>query len=234
MTTMPHADAPKASLAALLLAALLLAACSGASTGEAGAATGNPAAVPTVWSEAAAPADVPVRATHIRIAFVPTADEFADDAREYERLWAEEGERIVEAMERIAGVSFVKPAYADTAITANIMEAGSNSGWQERPMRLRASYPYDTKRATLVHELGHRLQGGEVPPDAPEHPTLFLWVYDVWVDLWGQEFADEQVAVEKRRGERYVRAWDSALALSREGRAARWRELLAEGPDGGT
>ena len=93
-----------------------------------------------------------------------------------------------------------------------------------RPMMLRASYPEPTKRATLVHELGHRLQVG-VAGDMDEHEVLFLWLYDVWVELWGQRFADEQVVVERARGGPYPKAWDAALALDRSARAKRFRAL---------
>jgi hypothetical protein len=93
-------------------------------------------------------------------------------------------------------------------------------------MRLRASYPADTKKATLVHELGHRLQTGVARRSGTdEHETLFLWLYDVWVDLWGREFADAQVLVERARRGPYPAAWDAALALDSAGRAARWRSL---------
>ena len=42
-------------------------------------------------------------------------------------------------------------------IRAIVYEGISNSGYKRIPMRMRASYPPDTKRATLVHELAHRL-----------------------------------------------------------------------------
>ena len=166
--------------------------------------------------------------TPVRLTFVAQSDSFADAAREYERLWAAEGARIVAAMETVSGLSFVSPVYADTAITANVLEAVSFSGYRERPMRMRASYPPDTKKATLIHELGHRLQAGLFRRDEEEHGPLFLWLYDVWVALYGKEFADAQVAVEKRRRGPYPAAWDAALALTPAERAARWRAIVAE------
>ena len=164
----------------------------------------------------------------VRVTFVAQSDSFAAAARAYTELWAEDGERIVPTMERISGLRFVTPEYADTAIIANVLERASSSGYRDTPMALRASYPPDTKRATLIHELGHRLQGNLFRAGEEEHEELFLWVYDVWVELYGQTFADEQVVVEKRRGERYVRAWDAALASSAGERAARWRAIRDE------
>jgi hypothetical protein len=179
--------------------------------------------VPASPSIAAQPAVPPVRIT-----FVAQSDSFAAAVHEYERLWATEGPRIVAAMERVSGLTFVSPVYADTSITANVLEQASNSGYRDSPMQLRASYSYDTKRATLVHELGHRLQSGLFRRDEEEHGPLFLWVYDVWVSLWGRELADAQVVIERARGERYQKAWSEALAFTAEQRAARWRELRDE------
>ena len=106
----------------------------------------------------------------------------------------------------------------------------SFSGYRERPMRLRASYPFDTKRATLVHELGHRLMGDLVPGNVEHHSIIFLFVYDVWVELWGQRFADEQLAVERKRTGQtdYDGLWNAALALSAPERAARFEQFLRE------
>jgi hypothetical protein len=95
------------------------------------------------------------------------------------------------------------------------------------PMQLRASYPANTKKATLVHELGHRLIT-DLVGDVEQHPTLFLFLYDTWVDLWGKEFADAEVIVESgRRGlYDYEGAWKVALGMTRQERAAEFKELL--------
>ena len=144
---------------------------------------------------------------------------------DYETLWNAEGARIIEVMERVSGIRFDSPPYADTLIGAVVFEGVSNSGYRETPMRLRASYTPDTKKATLVHELGHRLQTGVARRDEDEHEVLFLWLYDAWVELWGKEFADAQVLVERARRGPYPRAWDAALALDPPARAARFAAL---------
>ena len=167
-------------------------------------------------------------ASPVRVQFVAQGDSFARAVREYEQLWATEGPRIVEAMERISGLHFVSPTYADTAIVANVLERASESGFRASPMVMRASYPLDTKRATLIHELGHRLQSGLFRREEESHAPLFLWIHDVWVELYGREFADAQVAVERRRGGPYPAAWDQAMALSAAERAARWKAILDE------
>ena len=164
----------------------------------------------------------------VRVTFVPESDSLAVAAREYERLWADEGTRIIAAMELVSGLRFDGPIYADTAITAMVAERASSSGYRERPMEMRASYSPATKRATLIHELGHRLQSNLFRQGEPEHGPLFLWIYDVWTRLYGSAFADAQVEVEKRRGGPYPAAWDSAMALTPEQRAARWRAIRDE------
>jgi hypothetical protein len=163
------------------------------------------------------------RSSRLSLTFVPESPTFAAAAREYEQLWASEGDRIVRAMESVSGLAF-----RDSAVTVIVYEGVSYSGYRERPMRMRASYPPDTKKATLIHELGHRLQSGLFRREEEEHGPLFLWLYDVWVQLYGRAFADAQVEVEKRRRGPYPKAWEDALALSEAERGARWRALMAE------
>ena len=169
------------------------------------------------------------RQRSIQVRFVPASEAFAPAVGEYEQIWAADGARIVAAMERISGLSFVYEQFADTSITAMVLEKPSSSGFRDRSgMELRASYPIDTKRATLIHELGHRLMAGLYRRDEEEHGALFLWVYDVWAALYGKTFADEQVAVERRRGGPYPQAWDEAMKLTANERAIQWRAILAD------
>lgn len=160
-----------------------------------------------------------------RIDFQAESARFDPATEAYREIWRTEGERISAALEQATGLEMEAGP-----IRAIVYEGISNSGYKRQPMRMRASYPPDTKRATLVHELAHRLISDFVSKDGEDHPIIFLFVYDVWVQLWGREFADEQVAVEsERRGNYdYESAWRDALALGREGRAARWKQFLAE------
>jgi hypothetical protein len=143
---------------------------------------------------------------------------FASAVGEYERIWTTDAARIARTMQEVSGLMF-----ADTAINAIVYEGVSSSGFRDTPMRLHARYPLDTKSATLIHELGHRLQSSLFRRQDEDHAPLFLWLYDSWVRLYGKEFADAQVVIEKRRGGPYPRAWDEALALSPKERAERWR-----------
>ena len=162
----------------------------------------------------------------VRVAFEAESAKFAAATEEYQRLWSVEHERIVSTMEAVSRLRFDSPPYADTAIRAVVFEGISFSGHREVPMKLRASYPTNTKRATLVHELGHRLQTGVAPRGEDEHEVLFLWLYDVWVRLYGRQFADSQVAVERARGGPYPRAWSAALSLTVSERQAKFHRMV--------
>ena len=149
---------------------------------------------------------------------------FTGAAEEYHRLWGEEGQAIVDTWERVTGLTFIQ-----SQITAIVYEGISSSGSANTPMRLRASYNADTKRSALVHELGHRLiaQLTNRPADLDEHRVLNLVLYDVWVNLWGSEFAVRQVQVESnQRGVYdYESAWRWALSLTSEQRLVRFSEI---------
>jgi len=163
------------------------------------------------------------RPERLRMVFQPDSDRFSAAARDYEDIWAGEGTKITAAMEAASGLMF-----EDREVKAMVLEVASSSGYKEIPMQLRASYPLATKKATLVHELGHRLESDLFHKDEDDHKYLFLWIYDVWIKLYGREFADAQVAVEKQRGRMYPAAWEFALSFTPEQRAARWKETVAE------
>ena len=165
----------------------------------------------------------------VSMTFTPEDRKFTDAADAYTRLWAAEGSKIVEAMERGSGLPFL-----ETHVKAMIFEGPSRSGYGDTPMYLRASYPADVKKATLVHELGHRLmaQLRNRPHDVDEHRVLFLFLYEVWESLWGKAFADEQVEVESRRTGLYdyATAWKWALSMSKAERAARFADIVKANP----
>src|SRR5262249_6528908 len=122
-----------------------------------------------------------------------------------------------------------KLKFPEKSVKALIFEGPSNSGRGKDPMHLRASYTADIKKGTLVHELGHRMnsQLRKRPGDLDEHRLLFLYLYDLWVDLYGKEFADAHVAWEKTlKGlYDYDAAWKWALAMSREERLAKLADV---------
>lgn len=167
-----------------------------------------------------APAGLRQHPTRVRLTFSAASDSFRAAAREYDSLWIADGARMIAALEGAARLTFAE--IGDTAIQATILESPSSSGFHERPMILRASYPLATKKATLMHELGHRLESHLFRASEDDHQFLFLWLYEAWSAIYGADFAREQVEIEKRRRGVYPAAWESALSLSAGQRAARW------------
>lgn len=158
------------------------------------------------------------------VSMVPVGPSFAPAADEYRRLWQAEGPRIVEAMERAAGLPF-PPGPVEVLVS----DGRPMTAYDGRTIRLRASYSPAYKKATLVHELGHRLALA-LPRDAglDDHRLLYLFLYDVWVDLYGPAFADRMVSIERRIGPAYDSAWTWALAMTREQRQQKLEALRAQ------
>lgn len=155
----------------------------------------------------------------MKINFYPDSDkeDLIKAANEYSQIWQELGSRIVEAYKRVTGLYFV-----EKEINAIIFEKPSFS----HPLTLRASYPLDIKKGTLIHELGHRLLAGnnaeinttKIDVSLKIHKQLFLILFDVWKELFGLEFAKTMVAEERKRGEIYDNAWNWAQTFDKEKR----------------
>lgn len=175
--------------------------------------------------------------TRVTLTFTPESKTPALEAAavEYRAIWAAEGVRVIEVMERVTTLVFPQ-----RRIEIQVFEGPSNASLlfnragipvgSRDPMRLRASYAGDNKKGTLVHELGHRMNLNlrNRPQDLDEHRLLFLYLYDVYVDLYGQEFADGQVAFGRTlKGlYDYDAAWTWTLAMTREERASRLASVL--------
>jgi hypothetical protein len=161
----------------------------------------------------------------VGMTFIAQDRTFTEAAQTYQRLWISDGTPIADAMAQVSGLTF-----QETHVRAVIFEGVSRSGMGSTPMYLRASYPDDVKKATLVHEHGHRLiaQLRNRPGDLDEHRVLFLFLYDVWESLWGSSVADELVRIESGRTGLYdyASAWRWALSLTREQRASRLVDIL--------
>jgi hypothetical protein len=157
------------------------------------------------------------------VSFTPVAPQYAEAAGEYRALWQAEGDRIVAAMEATTGLAFPM-----SPVDAIVSEGRPMASFDGRTIRLRASYSPAYKKATLAHEIGHRLTFA-MPRDSglDDHRLLYLFLYDVWTDLYGREFADRMASIEGRIGPAYESAWSWALAMTREERQARLRALRA-------
>jgi hypothetical protein len=158
-----------------------------------------------------------------KVSFSPEVDKYSQATSEYQAIWRDEGKKIVEAMEQVSGLKF-----KEKEVQVIVYEGVSWSGIGDHPMKLRASYPSNIKKATLIHELGHRLISGiHKTKEIDEHRVLFLILYDVWEKLYGKDFADKAVEVEKdRKGlYDYESAWKWVLSLSKEERAVKFKTL---------
>ena len=175
--------------------------------------------------------------TRVTLTFTPEGKTpaFEAAAAEYRSIWEAEGVRVIAAMERLTSLRFpqknIKIQVFEGASNASLLfnRAGVPVGSRD-PMRFRASYTADNKKGALVHELGHRMNLNlrARPQDLDEHRLLFLYLYDLYVDLYGREFADGQVAFGRTlKGlYDYDTAWTWSLAMTREERAARFAGVL--------
>ncbi len=159
------------------------------------------------------------------MSFVPQGPGYAAAAGEYRAIWKADGARIAAALEAATGLRF--PA---APVEAIVNDGPPMAAYDGRSMRLRAGYSPDYKKATLVHELGHLLSFAFTrTAGLDDHRLLYLFLYDVWTDLYGRAFADRMVAIERRIPGRYDydAAWTWALAMTRAERQARIRALRA-------
>jgi hypothetical protein len=157
------------------------------------------------------------------LAFSTPGERFAAAADDYRQLWQVEGPQIIAAIESVTGLSF--PA---EPIEVIVRDGPPMTSFDGRTIRLRAGSSPNYRRATFIHELGHRLALTLPRTEGlDDHRLLYLFLYDVWADLYGQAFADRMVAIERRipGGYDYDAAWTWALSMTREARQARLRGL---------
>ena len=165
----------------------------------------------------------------ILINFHPESDkkEFVDAAQEYTQIWQTEGKRFFNEIEKVSGLKF-----KTQLINAVTFEGHSFS----LPLRLKSSYSYIHKKATLIHELCHRLlldnnfyifDYKNLAEDI--HKIIDLILYDIWENVMGKEVANESKDTEIGHGDpTYKNAWDWALSFSFEERQAKFREMTSK------
>ncbi len=164
----------------------------------------------------------------VQFRFIEDAD-FQNSIEEYKSICAIEGDRIIQALENNSGLKF-----DSLSVWIKVVDGPSRANYDTLEMRY--SYPNSTKKATLVHELGHLLTWDLIPGDvepgtAPTpHYILFLFLYDTWVDLWGEEFAKEQVEVESlRKGIfNYAELWQYILEKTKQQRKREIKNIIKQ------
>ena len=163
----------------------------------------------------------------VSITFSPESNSFAEDTREYQTIWDNDGNRIIETMEGISGLRF-----APRNMRAIVYGGLSDSGLGDAPMLLRANFPTSQKKALLILLLGNRLIAPiTIPKDLDTSKILCLILYDVWEKLYGKSFADEAIVFDKTLASgRRVPAWNWTLVLSPEERKTLLREVSQQNP----
>lgn len=158
--------------------------------------------------------------------FIPIFEDekYVTACEEYETIWTVDSKKILSAFTNIAGLDL-----EEERIAVVVYEGVSFSGRAPNDvMKLRASYELDVKKATLIHELAHRLLFNyKTDSSEEEHKLLYLFLFDVWEQLYGLDFADRMVEVESSRTEMYKSAWGFALSMNQEQRQELLRDKLS-------
>lgn len=169
----------------------------------------------------------------LSINFYPESDNsvFEKASGEYAKLWEEEGLKIQNTIENISGLKF-----KEKFINALVFDDVSYSV----PLQLTANITLERKRGALVHELCHRLVIGnniEVKSGKNYNSWIFaihkhidLILYDVWVTLYGENFAKREIKYEislwtGKGVSPYKIAWDFVLSLNKNERAKEFEKF---------
>jgi hypothetical protein len=160
----------------------------------------------------------------LRINFYPDSDlqDFSRDISEYQNIWETDGELIVKVWEKLT-----KFIFKETFINAILIDRISHS----HPLSLRYNYPINQKKSVLVHELGHRILHGRVilkikRDTVLNHKHLYLKLYDVFLELYGEEFTKEAIAFDNQLSLDYKKAWDWVLQFTKEERQIRFEKVV--------
>lgn len=163
----------------------------------------------------------------LTIKFYPDSDvnTLQEPTKRYEAIWKKEGEKIIEKIEETSGLKF-KESYINAIVF--IAKLPSRSC----PLSLKANITNERKLAVLIHELCHRILAAngigllknqfqsEQERTYEVHKVLNLVLYDVWSDLYGEDFAKRNVEAETgwKETQVYKKAWKWALSMSKEKR----------------
>lgn len=131
----------------------------------------------------------------------------------YSKLWDEIGSTVLRAAKQVSGLGF-----QSKQLEAIVYDGVS----QSHPLKLQATTNHQRSRGDLVHELMHiLLTDNNIHSDVIDDPNhtrrahklLDLILFDVYVGVFGREFAREQVALERSQSPDYEQAWDWVLAM---------------------
>lgn len=167
------------------------------------------------------------------------------EAAQYERIWKQYSRRIVKAFREVTGLKFQQ--YVITVRVSNTFS--SSAGLFGKPMVLSADFrSVEFKLITIIHELSHRLLGGnalapkylgvyneEKDSDDTfqeiEHSNIYLFEYDVVYLALGEDWATICSNFEQRNRSLmypHTRAWDWAMNLPYSDRQTKLKQLAAK------
>ncbi len=158
----------------------------------------------------------------LNVHFHPECDipRFIDATEEYKKIWEEDGEKIAEAIERISGFKFRADLY-----NAIILDNKPSASY---PIILLSSYSPEKKKATLIHELTHKVlprNDAMKESEIENHKVLDLILYEIWTDVYGEYFAKTAAEGERVWGDTYIEAGAYALSLTKGDRSERYQEF---------
>lgn len=153
------------------------------------------------------------------------------EAEAYRQVWKTNARKLRRAFRKVTGLDFNQ-----AVITAKVYDGDrSFSGYYRHPMRLEArGASHDEKLLVLVHELCHRLLGGNglannnslKLTNRQEHDRMFLFEHDVVKLALGPKMADLLDKLENRPYDKdYYLAWKQAMAMGYEQRQKKMHEL---------
>lgn len=166
-------------------------------------------------------------------------------ANAYRRLWHDHKQAILDAFHGITGLAFQQHT-----ITAHVfLDSDASAGKWRDPMHLPAYAPDDQKLLTLVHELCHRLLGGNaLSPfglgllddvqdfsqddefQEYDHRHTYLFEYDVVQKALGDKYAEKcrEMNTASVIDGPHGRAWDWAMSMKPTERQRAMKCLAAE------
>lgn len=165
----------------------------------------------------------------------------------YRNLWRQNSRKILKSFRSITGLDFQQ-----STITARVFSGNqSRSGSYHYPMKLRGMYFRDEdKLVLLVHELSHRLLGGnglwlinmglankEISAsdlgEEMDHRHIYLFEYDVIKMALGDTMAKECILFEEKESENgsngpHAKAWRWAMGMTYEQRQKAMKILASK------
>lgn len=153
------------------------------------------------------------------------------DAEAYRQVWRQNARKLRRAFREVSGLDFNQ-----AVITAHVYEGQrSLSGYYRHPMRLQADgKSHEDKLLILVHELSHRLLGGNELAlndklnlsNLELHKRIYLFEYDVVRQALGEDMANRLEKMEARPDDPdYFKSWKWAMSTTFEQRQEKLREL---------